>query len=158
MTTRRIAKASEAIRESVSTTILFELKDPRVKNVTVIRAEAAPDMRTAKVYISVMGDAKKQSLCLHGLESARGFIQAKLADRLQTRYTPVLRFVIDPGVQLSGETSRLLNTVIDPEHATESESDSNDDETDESFDEDDGLDDADTGEEEQADDTPPAVE
>lgn len=108
MTTRRMAKASEAIRETVSTTILFELKDPRVKNVTVLRAEAAGDLKTAKVYISVMGDAKKQSLCMHGLESARGFIQAKLADRLQTKYTPVLKFILDPGVKLSAMTSQLL--------------------------------------------------
>jgi ribosome-binding factor A len=108
MTTRRLAKAAEAIRETVSTTILFELRDPRVKNVTVLGAEAAPDLRTAKVFVSVMGSPKEQSLCLHGLESARGFIQAKLADRLQTRYTPVLRFVLDPAVKRSTETSRLL--------------------------------------------------
>lgn len=108
MTTRRMAKASEAIRETVSTTILFELKDPRVKNVTVLRAEAAADMKTAKVYVSVMGDPKKQALCMHGLESARGFIQAKLADRLQTRYTPILKFILDPGVKLSAMTAQLL--------------------------------------------------
>jgi|UniRef100_A0A7C4LRE5 ribosome-binding factor A len=112
MTSRRIAKAAEAIRESVSSTILFELKDPRVKNVTVLRAEAAPDLRTAKVYISVMGSVKEQSLCLHGLESARGFIQAKLADRLQTRYTPVLKFVLDPSVKRSIEASRLIREAL----------------------------------------------
>ncbi len=112
MTTRRLAKASEAIRETVSTTILFEMRDPRVKNVTVLRAEAAADLRTAKVYISVMGTPKEQSLCMHGLESARGFIQAKLADRLQTRYTPVLKFVLDPGVKRSIEASRLLRGVL----------------------------------------------
>lgn len=111
MTSRRIAKAAEAIRESVSSTILFELKDPRVKNVTVLGAEAAPDLRTAKVFISVMGTPKQQSLCMHGLESARGFIQAKLADRLQTRYTPVLKFVLDPAVKRSAETSRLLREL-----------------------------------------------
>jgi ribosome-binding factor A len=103
-----LAKAAEAIRETVSTTILFELRDPRVKNVTVLGAEAAPDLRTAKVFVSVMGTPQEQSLCLHGLESARGFIQAKLADRLQTRNTPVLRFVLDPAVKKSVETSRLL--------------------------------------------------
>jgi ribosome-binding factor A len=112
MTTRRLAKAAEAIRETVSSTILFELRDPRVKNVTVLGAEAAPDLRTAKVFVSVMGDAKQQSLCLHGLESARGFIQAKLADRLQTRYTPVLKFVLDPAVKRSVETSRLLREAL----------------------------------------------
>jgi ribosome-binding factor A len=112
MTTRRLAKAAEAIRETVSTTILFELRDPRVKNVTVLGAEAAPDLRTARVFVSVMGDAKQQSLCLHGLESARGFIQAKLADRLQTRNTPVLKFVLDPAVKKSAETSRLLRETM----------------------------------------------
>jgi ribosome-binding factor A len=111
MPSRRIAKAAEAIRESVSSTILFALKDPRVKNVTVLSAEPAPDLRTAKVFVSVMGTPQQQSLCLHGLESARGFIQAKLADRLQTRYTPVLKFVLDPAVKRSAETSRLLRQL-----------------------------------------------
>jgi ribosome-binding factor A len=121
MTTRRIAKAAEAIRESVSTTILFELRDPRIKNVTVLRAEAAPDLRTAKVYISVMGTPKEQSLCLHGLESARGFIQAKLADRLQTRYTPVLRFVLDPAVKRLADASRLIREALPPDEAATDE-------------------------------------
>jgi len=114
MTTRRLAKAAEAIRETVSSTVLFGLRDPRVKNVTVLSAQAAPDMRTAKVYVSIMGTPKEQSLCMHGLESAKGFIQAKLADRLQTRYTPVLTFVLDPAVKKSIEASRLLREVLPP--------------------------------------------
>lgn len=122
MTTRRLAKAAEAIRETVSTTILFELRDPRVKQVTVLRAEAAPDLKTAKVYISVMGTPKQQSLCMHGLESARGFIQAKLADRLQTKYTPVLKFVLDPGVKRSIEASRLLREHLPEDSPAEDES------------------------------------
>jgi len=108
MSTRRMAKVAEAIRETVSSTILFGLKDPRVKNVTVIRAEVSPDLRSAKVYVSVRGDEKMRGLSLRGLESARGFIQAKLADRLQTRYTPVLHFIYDRGIQLSAETSAIL--------------------------------------------------
>lgn len=112
MTTRRLAKAAEAIRETVSTTVLFELRDPRVKNVTILSAEAAPDLRTAKVYVSVMGTPKQQSLCMHGLESARGFIQSKLADRLQTKNTPVLTFVLDPAVKKSIEASRVLREVF----------------------------------------------
>ncbi|HET6423967.1 MAG TPA: 30S ribosome-binding factor RbfA [Planctomycetaceae bacterium] len=145
MTTRRMAKASEAIRETVSTTILFELKDPRVKNVTVLRAEAAGDLKTAKVYISVMGDAKKQSLCMHGLESARGFIQSKLADRLQTKYTPILKFILDPGVKLSAITSQLLKETGTP---SESAADDTQDQNEEDSDED--NDDAMTAAEEEA--------
>ena len=112
MNTRRVAKAAEAIRESVSTTILFGLRDPRVKNVTVLRAEVSGDLRAAKVYVSVMGDAKAQSLTMHGLDSARGFIQAKVADRLQTKNTPVLKFVLDSGVKYSAETSQMLREVL----------------------------------------------
>jgi ribosome-binding factor A len=117
MNTRRVAKAAEAIRESVSMTILFGLRDPRIKNVTVLRAEVSGDLRSAKVYVSVMGDAKAQALTMHGLDSARGFIQAKVADRLQTKNTPVLKFVLDPGVKMSAETSQALRAVF-PEGVT----------------------------------------
>lgn len=122
MNTRRVAKAAEAIRETVSLTVLTGLRDPRVKHVTVLRAEVSGDLRSAKVYVSVMGDAKTQSLTMHGLESARGFIQAKVADRLQTKYTPVLKFVLDAGVKFSAETSRALREVL-PTDGTSTESD-----------------------------------
>lgn len=108
MNSRRMAKASEAIRETVSTVVLFELRDPRIKNVTVLSADVSPDLRAAKIYVSVMGDAKAQSLAMHGLDSARGFIQSKIADRLQTKNTPIIRFVLDPSVKKSIEVSRAL--------------------------------------------------
>ena len=108
MNSRRSARASEAIRETVSTVVLFEVRDPRVKNVTVLSAEVSPDLRAAKIYVSIMGDAKVQSLAMHGLESARGFIQSKIAERLQTKNTPIIRFVLDPSVKKSIEVSRAL--------------------------------------------------
>jgi ribosome-binding factor A len=114
MSSRRVAKVAEAVREQVSTSILFDLKDPRVKHVTVTRVEASPDLRSAKVYISVMGDETAQRLTLRGLESARGFLQAKLAERVQLRYTPILRFQLDDGVKRSIEASRLLREVLPP--------------------------------------------
>src|SRR5437764_5186873 len=103
MKTHRLARVAEVVREVASQTILFELRDPRVKNVTVTRAEVSGDLQHAKVFVSVMGTAKEQELCLHGLRSAAGFIQAKLASRLQTRFTPVIRFVLDQGVKKSIE-------------------------------------------------------
>nr|AUN35765.1 ribosome-binding factor A [uncultured bacterium] len=112
MHTRRTAKIAEAIREVVSTTILFGLKDPRIKNVTVISVEVSQDVRSAKVYVSIMGDEKVQSLCLHGLNSARGYLQSKIADRVQTRYTPILTFVLDQGVKKSIEAARILREVL----------------------------------------------
>ena len=98
--------------ETVSTTILFGLKDPRVKNVTVISVEVSSDVRSAKVYVSVLGDEQAQSLCMHGLQSARGFIQSKIGDRLETRYTPILTFVLDPGVKHSIETSKAIREAF----------------------------------------------
>lgn len=117
MNSRRLAKASEAVREVVSTAILFQLRDPRVQNVTVLHVEVAPDMRTAKVYVSVMGDAKKQSLCMHGLEHARGFLQSRIADRIDTRYVPVLKFVLDQGVKKSAEASQLIREAMGEQQA-----------------------------------------
>jgi ribosome-binding factor A len=111
MNSRRTAKVAQAIRECVSSTILFGLKDPRVRDVTVLDVEVSGDIRNAKVYVSVMGDETAQSLCLHGLNSARGFLQSKVADRIQTRYTPILKFVLDRGVKTSIETSRVLREV-----------------------------------------------
>ncbi|HXG10796.1 MAG TPA: 30S ribosome-binding factor RbfA [Gemmataceae bacterium] len=105
----RLERVAEAIREVASETILFELRDPRIKGVTVTRAEVSGDLQHAKVYVSVMGTPKEQELCMHGLRSAAGFVQSKLAARLQTRFTPQLRFVLDQGVKKSIEMTRLIN-------------------------------------------------
>ena len=96
MPSRRISKVNQAILETLSSAILLELRDPRVKNVTILHVETTDDLKAAKVHLGVRGDAKLQSLTLHGLDSARGFLQAKIAERLDTRYTPVLKFVLEP--------------------------------------------------------------
>src|SRR5262249_38273036 len=109
MKMHRLARVAEAIRETASETILYELHDPRVKFVTVTRAEVSGDLQHAKVYVSIMGTEKEQQLTLRGLRHAAGFVQSKLAKRLQTRFTPVVQFVLDQGVKRSIELSRLLN-------------------------------------------------
>lgn len=112
MKTHRLARVAEVIREVASETILFELRDPRVKSVTVTRAEVSGDLQHAKVYVSVMGTTKEQELCMHGLRHAAGFLQSKLATQLQTRFTPVIKFVLDEGVKKSIEISRLINEAL----------------------------------------------
>lgn len=112
MVSRRVARLSQAVREVVSSAILFQLRDPRIKNVTVLRVEVAGDVRTAKVYVSIMGTEKEQALCLHGLNASRGFIQSKVADRIETRYTPVLKFVLEDAVSSSAEeAARILQEL-----------------------------------------------
>lgn len=111
MSQRRIAKVAQALRQVVSTAILMELRDPRVKRVTVLNVEVPPDLRSAKVYVSVLGDDSAARLSLKGLESARGFLQKRIADELDLRWTPILTFVLDDGVKKSIEASRLLREV-----------------------------------------------
>src|SRR5438445_13468185 len=94
----RLARVTEVVREVASETILFQLRDPRVKGVTVTRSEVSGDLQHAKVFVSLMGTPQEQKLCMHGLQHAAGFIQSKVANRLQTRFTPVINFVVDLGV------------------------------------------------------------
>lgn len=112
MSSRRVQKAAEAIREVVSMAILTELHDPRVEDVTVTYVEVSPDMQQAKVHVSVMGDDAKQKLCLQGLQSSAGFLQTKIAKRIDTRYTPRIRFELDMGVKKSLAIARLLHDVL----------------------------------------------
>jgi ribosome-binding factor A len=117
MSSRRALKVAEAIREVVSMAILAELKDPRIQDVTVTHVEASGDLRHAKVHVSVMGEQRKQQLSLRGLQHAAGYLQAKVAGRLETRYTPRLTFVLDQGVKKSIEVARILREVLPPEDA-----------------------------------------
>lgn len=111
MSSRRILKAASAIRQVVSSAILTELRDPRVKNVTVTFVEVSPDMQSAKVLVSVMGNETQQQLALRGLQNAAGFLQHKIATGIDTRYTPRLRFELDQGVKKSIEVARILNEL-----------------------------------------------
>ena len=92
--------------------ILADLNDPRIVNVTLTRVEVSGDMREAKVYVSVMGEEKQQQLCMHGLRSAAGFLQSKIAKRIDTRYTPRIEFVLDRGVKQSIEIHRILDEIL----------------------------------------------
>lgn len=140
MPSRRIAKVNQAILETLSSAMLFQLRDPRVKNVTILHVETTDDLRAAKVHIGVRGDEKVQSLTLHGLDSARGFLQSKIAERLDTRYTPVLKFVLEPNwlanlketsddLHVAEATVAEANAAMSDDSTEDDASDSEDDET-----------------------------
>lgn len=120
MSSRRALKAAEAIREVVSMAILTEIKDPRIRDVTVTYVEVSPDLRHAKVHVSVMGDETRQNLSLRGLRHAAGFLQSKVARRIEARYTPKLEFLLDQGVKRSIEVARILHEVL-PQPASAAE-------------------------------------
>ncbi len=115
MSSRRVEKAAEAIREVVSMAILTELKDPRIHDVTVTYVEVSADLRNAKVHVSVMGDEAHQKLTMRGLQSAAGFLQAKIAERIEIRYTPRLSFLLDQGIKRSIAVAQILQQVLPPE-------------------------------------------
>jgi ribosome-binding factor A len=109
---RRLLKAAEAVREVVSMAILTRVRDPRVQDVTVTHVEMSPDMRSAVVHVSVMGSETKQQLALRGLAHSAGFLQAQIAERIETRYTPRLTFKLDHGVKHSIDIARMLDEVL----------------------------------------------
>jgi ribosome-binding factor A len=112
MPSHRSLRVAEAIREVVATTILHEIADPRVRSVTVVRVEVTSDLRFATVFVSIMGSESQRKRSLQGLEHAAGFLQARVAARLQTRFTPVLSFKYDDSVRKSAELSRLIDEAV----------------------------------------------
>jgi len=115
MTSRRALKVAEAIREVVGMAILTDLRDPRIRDVTVTYVEVSGDLRHAKVHVSVMGDETQQRLSLRGLQNAAGYLQAKIARRVELRFTPRLVFLLDQGVKKSIEVARILKEVLPAE-------------------------------------------
>lgn len=117
MSSRRVLKAAQAVREVVGMAIIADLKDPRIKDATVTMVEVSPDMRNAKVHVSVMGDDVKQNLCLKGLQSSAGYLQSKIGNRIDTRYTPRIQFVLDRGIKNAMTVARILEDVLPNENA-----------------------------------------
>jgi len=109
------------VRRVASQTVLFELNDPRIKEVTVTRAEVSPDLQHAKVYVSLMGSEQAQRECLKALKRACGVVQKALGEHLRTRYTPAVEFVLDKGVKNSLEVTRLLNEAMVGRSSAEAE-------------------------------------
>jgi ribosome-binding factor A len=139
MSSRRVLKAAQAIREVVSMAIIADLKDPRIADVTVTFVEVSPDLRLAKVNVSVMGDESKQKLCLHGLQNSAGYLQQKVGRRIDTKYTPRIQFVIDKGMQNSMIVTKILEEVLprsvdENDESAESSSDESDETTDDAVD------------------------
>ena len=112
MPSHRLPRVAQAVREVVANAVLFDLADPRVKGVTVLGAEVSPDLRKATVRVSVTGSPTQQKLAMRGLKHAAGHVQAKVAARLQTRFTPVLNFELDEGVKKSIAITQLIDDAI----------------------------------------------
>ena len=107
--TRRTERVGEEIREVVAAIIAQKLKDPRIGFVTVTRAEVTPDLVSARVHVSVLGDAKQRETSLQGLSRAAGFVRRELGRRLRLRRSPEVVFVYDRGIDATERVARLLD-------------------------------------------------
>jgi ribosome-binding factor A len=123
--TRRTERLGEEIREEVAQLIAGELKDPRIGFVTVTRVAVTPDLRTARIFVGVLGTEKQRQTTLAGLKQASGFLRRTLGQSLRLRHTPELVFQYDEGLDASDRVARLLDEIRAP---AASVADSEDDE------------------------------
>jgi ribosome-binding factor A len=120
---RRTERLGEEIREEVAQLIVGELKDPRIGFVTVTRVEVTPDLRTARVYVGVLGTEKQRQASLTGLRQATGFLRRALGQSLRLRYTPELVFTYDEGLEASDRVAQLLAEISRPADPARSDDD-----------------------------------
>ena len=100
------------VQKELGRIITREIKDPRISSLTsVVAVEVAPDLKTCKAYISVLGDAEAQKSTLAGLNSAMGYIRKELARSVNLRNTPAITFVMDQSIEYGVNRSRIINEV-----------------------------------------------
>ena len=109
MRSARMRRVDEAMRAVLSDAIATEIKDPRVGFVTVTGVKTSPDLRHARVYVSVLGGERERAASIDGLRSAHGFLQRRLATELTLKHTPSLTFEYDDSVDRSIRLHRLLD-------------------------------------------------
>jgi ribosome-binding factor A len=106
--TDRMRRVNEAVREVVSARLAEGLRDPRIGFVTVTSVETSTDLRHARVYVSVLGDAEQREATMAGLESAHGVLQLSVARELRMKNTPTLEFQFDESIDRGMRITELL--------------------------------------------------
>lgn len=108
------------VQKVLSSLIIRELKDPRINPMTsIVSVEVAPDLKTAKVYTSVLGDEASKESTLLGLKSAASFLRGQLAKELNLRNTPELIFVLDNSIEYGVNMAKLIDEVNKNNHASD---------------------------------------
>jgi ribosome-binding factor A len=102
-------RVNEVIREVLGSSIASDLKDPRIGFVTVTDVDTSPDLRTARVYVSVLGTPEERDRTLEGLRSSHGFLQSRINDELRMKRTPTLTFHYDESIERGARLSELLD-------------------------------------------------
>ncbi|MGO9884911.1 MAG: 30S ribosome-binding factor RbfA [Solirubrobacteraceae bacterium] len=108
----RMRRVDEAMRAVLSDAISKDLKDPRIGFVTVTGVKTSPDLRHARVYVSVLGDDAAREASVEGLRSAHGFLQRRVATELTLKHTPTLEFEYDGSVDRGMRITELINAEL----------------------------------------------
>jgi len=114
MRSDRMRRVDEAIRQVIGDVVASELKDPRVGFVTVTDVRTSPDLRHARVFVSVLGDETARAASLDGLRSAHGYIQGRVNDELHLKRTPALTFSYDETTDRAMRLGELLDDQVSP--------------------------------------------
>jgi ribosome-binding factor A len=112
MARRRVQRFNELLRQELSTLLVRRVRDPRLSSVTITEVDVTTDLRTARIYVSVMDDDEEtRQEVLHSLHGAAGFLRRELARRLEVRHTPELVFHLDESARYGERIDRLLAKI-----------------------------------------------
>jgi ribosome-binding factor A len=113
MPSRKLERAASLIKQSVSKVVLYEMNDPRMKaTVTVTRVKVTPELRSADVYVSLMGSDADIAATFRALRHASGHITSLVGSRLSFRNTPVLRFILDDSLKRGFDVTQLIDKAM----------------------------------------------
>ncbi len=122
MTSYRTTQVGAQVREEMMRMIQRELKDPRIGFVSITEVRMSPDLRSARVRVSVLGDENQQREALAGLKSARGLIRHELGRRLSNlKFSPEIIFELDPSIEYSVRISKTLREILPPQEERDQE-------------------------------------
>jgi len=108
---KRLLRVSETIRMELAKLILNDVKDPRIGFVTVTGVEVSPDLREAKVMVSVMGSDKEKESSIIALNNSKGFLQFKINEALSMKFTPRLSFRLDNSLDESIHIDKIIDKI-----------------------------------------------
>ena len=119
MTSHRANRVAEEIKREVTKLLLEEIKDPRIGFVTVTDVEVTPDIRYAKIFVSIYGDDEAKVQSLKALDNVKGLVRGELGKRMRLRYTPEISFKFDPSIEYGARIMKLLGEVKEAENDNE---------------------------------------
>jgi len=120
MPSPRIARLRELFKEEISVVLQRQMRDPRIGFVSITDVELSADLRHAKVFVSILGDAEAKARTMAGLQSARGFVRTELARRIRLRYFPEVSFRVDESIERGAHVNQLLRQVTGPKDPRDS--------------------------------------